>query len=214
MIEIGDYALLDVVGVQPFGVFLDWGRREHLLMPNREMTRDFRNDVRPGGQAVVHVFCDEQERPTASMHLHNFVDSDTSELRVNQAVDLLFFEHNDLGYRAIVDQRYAGVVYHSEVFTELSYGQRCKGYIKKVREDGKLDLMLFPSGVKGSADLGQQILDKLRESGGFLAITDKTDPQVIYEMFGVSKKKFKMALGGIFKRQLVQLHEDGVRLSK
>ncbi len=204
---VGDYALLQVMSVQPFGAFLDWGQPSQLLMPNREMI----DTVQPGGQAVVHIFLDREDRPTASMRLANFVDPDTSSLKQGEEVDLLLFEESALGYTAIVNQRFSGILYHSEVFQTIDYGMQVRGFIKKIREDGKLDLILQPTGLKGSSDLGQIIIEKLREERGFLPITDKTDPEVIYEMFGVSKKKFKIALGGIYRRQLVRLDEDGIR---
>lgn len=208
----GRFALLQVVAVQPIGAFLDWGRPRsegELFLPTREQTEE----VRPGDEIVVYIYLDKTNRPIASMRLDEFFDRDTSKLHVEQAVDLLVYGETPLAYDAIINNRYVGVLYHSEVFRKLEYGERLPGYVKKVRDDGKVDLILQPFGIKGVDDLGGQILDRLKREGGFLPLTDKTEPETIYELFAVSKKKYKMALGALYKRELISIDPDGIRLT-
>lgn len=132
---------------------------------------------------------------------------------VGQVVDLLIKSETDLGYKAIVNGKYWGVLYYNEVFQELFKDQEMKGYIKKIRDDGRIDLSLYQLGSHGSLDIGGTILKTLEDAGGFLNITDKTSPEEIYKLFGVSKKKYKMALGGIYKKRLIHIKDDGIYLA-
>lgn len=133
--------------------------------------------------------------------------------KVGQAVQLLIKTETDLGYKAIVDAKYWGVLYFNEVFQLLYKDQEILGYIKKIREDGRIDLSLYKEGNSGALDLGQLILQKLSEAGGTLDISDKTDAQIIYDLFGVSKKKFKIALGGLYKKRLIEIKEASIHLN-
>lgn len=204
---VGRFAHLKVSAVQSMGAFLEWGRPDQLFLPTREQTEA----LSPGDDVVVFIFLDKTERPVASMHLDQFIDQDTSRLYPEQRVELLVFAETPLGFQAIINDRQVGVLYHGEVFQTLDYGSRLPGYVKRVREDGKVDLILQPIGIKGTDDLGRQILDRLRERGGFLPLTDKSTPETIYSLFGVSKKKYKMALGSLYKKQLISIDEDGIR---
>jgi predicted RNA-binding protein (virulence factor B family) len=181
-----------------------------LFLPVGEQTEI----LTPGEEIVVFVELDKEGRKVATMRLDRHIDLDTSQLREEEKVSLLVLGETALGYQAIVDGRHVGVLYRSEVFQRLTLGSVVVGYVKKVREDGKLDLILQPFGSKGSGDLGRLILSKLAESGGFLAVTDRTSPETIYELFGVSKKKFKMALGALYRQRQVALSEDGIRRSE
>jgi predicted RNA-binding protein (virulence factor B family) len=127
-------------------------------------------------------------------------------------VDLVIMAKTDLGYKAIIDGGPEGLLYLDEVFRELRYGQQLKGFIKKVREDGKIDLSLNEIGRKASYDIAMQMMDLLQQSKGFLAVNDKTSAEKIYELFGVSKKKFKIALGGLYKKRLIEIKDDGIYL--
>jgi predicted RNA-binding protein (virulence factor B family) len=129
-----------------------------------------------------------------------------------QEVALIIKTETDLGYKAIVNGKYWGVLYYNEVFHDLFKNQELKGYIKKIRADGRIDLSLYKLGSRGSIDIGENILKILEEAGGFLDITDKTPAPEIYALFGVSKKKFKMALGGLYKKRLIITEEKGITL--
>jgi predicted RNA-binding protein (virulence factor B family) len=131
---------------------------------------------------------------------------------IGQKVNLEIQRETDLGFVALVNSVDEGLLYHSEVFEILDPGQNLPGYVKKIREDGKLDLILQPFGNLGSNDLGQEILQILKEHNGFLPVTDKTPPEKIYELFRVSKKKFKMALGALYKKRCIAINEEGIRL--
>jgi len=132
----------------------------------------------------------------------------------NQKVNLVIDRETDLGLVALIENKDEGLLYHNEIFERLHVGQELPGYIKKVREDGQIDLLLQPFGNFGTEELSEQILALLRKENGFLPITDKTNPEIIYNTFGVSKKKFKMALGNLYKKRLITLSEDGFSLSE
>lgn len=206
--SIGEFALLRVVSIESVGAFLDWGLPKDLFLPFREQT----HSIEPGDEVLVYLYTDNSGRPSASMRLEKFLDKNTSGYQVEQKVDLLIFDETALGYKAIINAKHLGILYKNEVFQDLRYGDRVTGYIKKIREDGKIDLQLQAFGSKGSDNIGEKILNLLKEKNGFLPLTDKTPPETIYELFGVSKKKYKMALGGIYKKQLISIDEDGIRL--
>lgn len=136
------------------------------------------------------------------------------EYQTGQQVQLLVKTMTDLGYKAIVDGKYWGVLYYNEVFQELEKNQQMIGYIKNIREDGKLDLSLYKTGHLGADGVKQLIIDDLKDAGGFLPITSQTPPEDIYECYGVSKKKFKIALSGLYKSRTIEIREDGIYLLK
>lgn len=207
--QVGEFACLRVSAVTDIGAFLDWGLSKELLVPFREQ----KQRMEAGKYYVVFVFVDEQtHRIVASTKVDRFLSKDQPEFAVGDAVDLLVEGKTDLGYKVIINHRYRGIVYHNEVFRELSIGEKTTGYIKKVREDGKIDVLLDKPGAEKADELSERILQMLRESGGFLPVNDQTDPQTIYEQFGVSKKTFKKALGALYKKRLILLKANGIRL--
>lgn len=207
--KIGEFAVLRVVSLEPVGAFLDWGLPKDLFLPFREQTRE----LQVGHEIIVYLYTDNTGRTSSSMRLEKFLDKDTSVYSIEQKVDLLIIGKTDLGYKAIINGKHLGIIYNNEVFQDIRYADKMPGYIKKIREDGKIDLILQPFGNKGADDLGQKILDLLKEKGGFLPVTDKTSPEEIYNLFGVSKKKYKMALGGIYKKKLITIESDGIKLT-
>ena len=206
--RLHQYAYLRVAAVQSMGAFLEWGEPQDLFLPEREQV----SPLSIGQWVMVFITLDRGDRPIASQHLEDYLEHDPSLLHIDQRVNLQIVEQSELGYSAIINHRHVGVLYHSEVFRPLDYGESLTGYVKKIRDDGKVDLILQPTGIKGAHDLGQQILRRLQTQGGFLAITDKTSPDTIYDLFGVSKKKFKEALGGIYRKKLIDLEPNGIRL--
>ena len=129
-----------------------------------------------------------------------------------QQVQLLIGGQTGLGYKAIIDNSCWGVLYKNEVFQPLRKGQQIPGFIKKIRDDGKIDLCLQKAGPEKVADMSDRIIDALKAEGGFIAITDKSQAEIIYRMFGVSKKTYKKAIGGLYKKQLIEIESDGIRL--
>jgi predicted RNA-binding protein (virulence factor B family) len=185
-------------------------REKQLFLPLNEQTHPIELDE----TVVVAIYEDRQGRPCSSMRLDKFTSDDVSDLKVEQKVDLIIYGKSDLGYKALINKKQTGVVYFNEVFRELHYAEEMPGYIAKIRDDKKIDLLLQPFGNKGADDIAVRIIEMLEDNDGYLAITDKTDADVIYKMFGVSKKKFKMALGGVYKKKLITIEENGIRLKK
>ncbi len=206
--KVGEFAILRVVSIEPVGAFLDWGQPKDLFLPFREQTRE----LVPGHEIIVYLYIDNTGRTASSMRLEKFLEKDTSVYTPEQKVDLLIIGETDLGFKAIINGKHLGILYKNEVFQDLRYSDQVAGFIKKIREDGKIDLALQPFGSKGAGDLGQKILDLLKEKDGFLPLTDKSSPETIYQLFGVSKKKYKMALGGIYKKKLITIDEAGIKL--
>lgn len=206
---IGEYALLEVASVQEVGAFLKWGLEKDLFLPHSEQTRP----IHEGQKVIVFIYLDKAERLTGSMRLEKHVSPEPARYEEGQEVQLLIAARTDLGFKAIINQKHWGLLYRSEVFQELQYGQEIKGYIKQIRDDGKIDLILQQAGHKAAQDeIGPRILEALRKNKGFLPLNDKTSPEKIYELFGVSKKKYKVALGGLYKKRLIRLTDDGVYL--
>jgi predicted RNA-binding protein (virulence factor B family) len=129
-----------------------------------------------------------------------------------QSVDLVIGTRTDLGYNAMINNSQWGMLYENEVFQQLGKGQQIKGFIKKVRDDGKIDLCLQKPGHEKVNEVAEKIVDKLRAAGGFLAVTDKSPPEIIYGLFGVSKKTFKKAIGALYKKRLILIENKGIKL--
>lgn len=134
------------------------------------------------------------------------------QYKIGDKVQLVIVDKTDLGYKAIVDDAYFGVLYYNEVFEDLQIEDQVEGYIQLIRPDQKIDLTLYKEGSKGSEEIAEKIMELLKKSGGVLSITSQTPPEVIYQQFGVSKKKFKMALGLLYKKRKIQILEHEIRL--
>lgn len=208
--EVGQFACLKVVAKNSVGAFLDWGLPKDLFLPFAEQSHHFQI----GDDVVVYLYLDNTNRIAASMRLERNIDKNPGDYEENQRVDLMIIGKTDLGYKAVINGRHWGLLYHNEVFQPLKYGQKIHGYIKAVREgDGKIDLSLQKIGHQGGGDITPKILELLEKSGGFLAISDKISAEKIYDLFGASKKKYKIALGGLYKKRLITISEDGIRLN-
>ncbi|OPZ95683.1 MAG: hypothetical protein BWY72_02008 [Bacteroidetes bacterium ADurb.Bin416] len=205
---VGEFAFLEVVEVSGPGAFLEWGLMKQLFVPFREQ----REPMVVGRSYPVFVYVDfESHRITASSKLARFIDTSRPELNDGDEVDLMVYQRTDLGWKAIVNQQYSGVLYENEVFQPLSIGQTLKGYIKQVRPDDKIDLMLQKPGFEKVDDFSKELYERLKGAGGFLAVTDKSPSELIYNLFGVSKKTFKKAVGDLYKKRLIVLEETGIR---
>lgn len=205
---LDEFAFLKVKAVNQVGAFLDWGLEKDLLWPYREQSFS----VEEGRSYVVHIFADKSGRIAASDNLRKFIKPHTRELNKDEEVDLLIYASTDLGYKAIVNNLFEGLLYSNEVFTHVSRGMRIKGYIKNIREDGKLDLTLYKSGYKNKIDeFSSIVLNALEGNKGYLSLNDKSSPEEIYDLLGMSKKNFKMALGNLLKSGLIAFEGNGVR---
>lgn len=206
--QVGQFANLNVVSLEPVGAFLNWGLAKDLFLPYREQTRDLRR----GQNCLVYVYLDSSDRIAASMRIEKFLDKTPGTLKAGEKVDLIIYGKTDLGYKAIINGKHMGMLFANEVFRPLQQGMGTTGFIKNIREDGKIDLRLQAGDQEDAKEIAEKILGLLRQRGGFLAITDKTPPEVIYQNFAVSKKKFKIALGGLYKQRLISIDDRGIRL--
>ncbi len=206
---VGDFAYLQVAWVNNFGAFLDWGLMKDLFVPFREQ----KTKMQKGQSYIVHLHVDEESyRIMASAKVEHYLDKDMPPYRPGEEVDILVWTKTDLGYKVIVDNRYAGLVYDSELFRSLYAGNRMKGYIKQVRPDGKIDVSLQKPGQEAVADFSDVLLEHLRMNGGRTSFCDKSPAEEIYAVFGVSKKVFKKAVGDLYKRRLIAIGDDGLRM--
>jgi hypothetical protein len=207
---VGQFAKLRVVTSTSAGAFLHWGLEKDLFVPKREQ----QENMAEGKSYVVFVFLDEKNhRITASTKLDKFFTPQPPNYEEGEEVDLIIYDKTDLGYKAIVNQSHGGMVYKNEVFQELHLGRQLKGYIKKIREDLKIDLSLQKPGYQGVDDISQAILKVIKDHGGRIAVTDKSPPEDIYSLFGVSKKTFKKAIGALYQKRLITLDAGGVSLA-
>jgi predicted RNA-binding protein (virulence factor B family) len=208
-IKIGEFANLKVAAVTSMGAFLDWGLLKDLFVPFREQ----KQKMEVGKWYIVTMYLDvETKRLVASAKIEKYLDNLPPDYEDGEEVDLMITGETDLGFNAIINSKHLGILYKNEVFQPLKKGQKIKGYIKKIREDEKIDLLLQKPGFQKVDDITLKILDILKEHGGFLAITDKSDPDAIYNMFGVSKKTYKKAIGALFKLRLIRIEDKGIRL--
>lgn len=207
--KVGEFAYLQVVDTTVVGAFLDWGLAKDLLVPFAEQHRP----MVTGNSYLVYLYIDRLDgRIAASSRIEKFLDDERPHnFRAGQAVELIIANSTDLGYKAIVNHSHWGVLYKDEVFERLSFGQRKKGYIKRVRPDGRLDLTL--QGGKESRDRYAALIERyLREHDGFAPVHDKSDPELIRSLFGMSKGAFKKAIGGLYKQRIIHIGKDGIRL--
>lgn len=208
--QAGEFAYLKVLSLTRHGAFLDWGLKKNLLVPYGEQN----GRMEEGRSYIVYLYLEpDTQRIAGSAKLDRFLDYEAPDYRTGQEVELVMCEHTDIGYKAIVDHRHWGVIHDSDLFETVRYGERRKGYIKKVREDGKIDLLLHPLGYAKIDGIAAGILEKLRDSGGFLPVGDKTPPETIQDLFGVSKKSFKQALSALYRERLITIEKEGVRLA-
>ena len=207
--QVGDFAVLKVLQLTKVGAFLDWGLMKDLLVPFREM----REDMEEGRSYLVHVYLDdESDRIVASSKINKYLDQIPAEYEEGQEVDLVVGNKTDLGVNAIINGVHLGLIYENEIFQPIKPGQKLKGYIKKIREDEKIDLALQKAGYERVTGIAGEILEKLRNNGGFIEANDKSSPESIKHMFGVSKKAFKKAIGALYKDRLIIIEKDGIRL--
>ncbi len=203
-------AYLRVNQVSNIGAFLDWGVAKDLLVPFREQTTKMVKSKR----YLVYIYLDEKSnRLVASMKIHKFLNKTIPEYQEMEEVDLLIAAKTELGYNAVINNTHLGVLYENEIFQRLRIGQEIKGYIKKIRDDHKIDLTLQKKGLDNLEEVANKLLEYLRENQGSMPFTDKTDSQLIREIFKISKKNFKAALGILYKRKEIILEKDQTRLA-
>lgn len=206
---VGQFALLRVASMEKVGAFMDWGLPKDLLVPFGEQ----KLRLQASRSYIVHVFIDEGTgRIVGSTRINKFLDRIPADYEAGQQVELLIARETELGYLAIINDAHWGFLYHSEIFQDLRIGARVNGYIRKMRDDGKIDLSLTPPGYEKVAGIAETILHQLARNNGFLPITARTTPEELAERFGVSKKNYKKAIGSLYKKRLLSIDPDGIRL--
>ena len=210
--QLNQVAGFEVVGVRPgIGAFLDWGLDKDLLLPLREQT----GPLQKGTWVVAMVLMDKvSERLMASCRLNRHIHLSFPEYKEGQAVSLVIAGETELGFKAVVEHAHWGLLYRSELSADLVPGDEVTGYIRAVREDGKIDLRLDPAGYERVAPLARQILTTLEATGGTLPFDDKSSPEAIRERFATSKKAFKQALGSLLRKGRIHFKEGGIALGK
>ncbi len=208
---VGQFAKLQVVANSSSGAYLDWGLGLDLFVPKSEQ----QEQMKAGNFYVVFIFLSKKNGSiVASSKVDKFLSSHPPKFEEGEEVDLLIFDKTDLGFRAIVNSSHEGMIYKNEVFQKLHMGQHLKAYIKKIREDLKIDLSLQQPGYQRVDDISQAILDTIKDHDGRIALTDKSPPEEIYSQFGVSKKTFKKAIGSLYKKRLITIDSSGIKLAR
>lgn len=208
-VQVGEFACLEVAWVNQFGAFLDWGLMKDLFVPFREQ----KAKMQKGGRYIVHVHLDDESyRIVASAKVEHYLSKEKPTYKPGEEVHILVWQRTDLGYKVIVDNRFSGMLFHNEIFQPLEIGMQMKAFVKHVREDGKIDLILQRSGARNVEDFAEVLLQFIKDNNGYTSVNDKTDAETIYQTFGVSKKTFKKAVGDLYKKRLIILEPDGIRL--
>jgi predicted RNA-binding protein (virulence factor B family) len=190
------------------GAFLDWGLDKDLLLPFGEQTAP----VKKGEDALVRLYLDNSGRIAASAKLEKFLRPADGSLSEGDEVELLLYAFSDLGAKVIIDNTYGGLLFRNELYAKPARGERLRGYVKKIRDDGKIDVTLRKGGVQEATADRETILAALKARDGFLPLTDKSSPEVIAELLRLSKKSFKKAVGGLYKEGLIDITAEGIRL--
>ena len=208
-VEVGHCEMLTVVDINHAGAFMDWGLPKDLLVPYNEQQKP----MEVGYSYVVHVYHDEQsDRIAASTKLSHHLDEHPVWLKPQQSVSLQIAGRTELGYKAVIDNKYLGLLFRVDAYRPLKIGEKLPGFVKSIRPDGKVDLLISQATLQGDHDLSQQIVQYLTQQGGSSSLTDKSDPQEIYRTFKVSKKKYKQALGNLYKSKTILITSGKVEL--
>lgn len=209
LVQVGQFACLEVAWVNQYGAFLDWGLMKDLFVPFREQ----KLKMQVGRKYVVHAHLDDESyRIVASAKVERYLSKERAAYQPGEEVEILIWQKTDLGFKAIIEHQYGGLLYESEIFRPLQAGMALKAYVKQVREDGKIDLMLQKPGAGKVEDFAVTLLEYIREQGGTTSLNDKSPAEDIYAVFGVSKKTFKKAVGDLYKKQLVILEDNKIRI--
>lgn len=208
--QVDEFASLKVVQINKMGAFLDWGLKKDLLVPyNQQHTK-----MEEGKYYLVRIFLDTRtERLAASSKLDKFIDIWPAEYNESDKVEIVIASKTDLGFKAIVNDKHWGLLYDNEIFQPLRSGRRLTAYIKKMREDGRIDLILTRSGKRKVIDFKDTLLKHLEENNGFSPLHDKSSPELIKRTLGVSKKTFKSTVGNLLKEGKISIEKNGIRIN-
>ena len=206
---VGDIVKLEVVTMTDHGAFLKWGIMKDIFLPLSQQ----RSAIYVGDSYLVYIYIDEMTgRVTATEKFSHRLNNDEITVAENDTVELLIYRQTDLGFEVVINNKNIGLLFYNEVFKELREGDRVKGYIKAIREDGKIDVGIGEKGYQRIAGEEGKILDLLHDNDGYLPYHDKSAPEEIYDFFGMSKKAFKMAVGALYKQKRIELTKTGIKL--
>ena len=210
LVKVGEFGHLEVAWVNRYGAFLRWGLMKDLFCPFGEQKKK----MEVGSRHIVHVHIDDESyRIVASAKVDHYLSKDIAPYGHNDAVDLLVWQKTEMGYKVIIDNTYQGLVYSNQIFRPIHTGDHLRGYIDQVRPDGKIDVMLQPSGRQQTVDFADTLTDYLIAHDGHCPYGDKTTPEIIKEVFGVSKKTFKRAIGDLYRRHIIVITDDGIKMT-
>jgi len=208
---LDQYGVFEVVDTAPFGAFVDWGLPKDLLVPKKLQ----KNPFRVGEKKFLKVIYDEKtHRLVGSEKLGDFFEKHPKELAPNKEVSILILAETPLGYKTLVNNKYEGLLYRSELFEKLHVGDEKKAYVKTVRKDSKIDLILHKAGTKGGDDAKEKIIKKLEANKGILPFNSKSDPELVKENFSMSKKEFKRTLSALVEENIIEVKETGIYLKE
>ena len=211
LVQVGEFACLEVAWVNEFGAFLNWGLMKDLFVPFSEQ----KMKMQVGRSYVVHTHLDDESyRIVASAKVDRYLSKEMPAYQPGDEVNILIWQKTDLGFKAIIENQFSGLLYDGEIFQPLRTGSLLKAFVKQVREDGKIDLMLQKPGFEKIDDFAKTLLDYIREHDGQIALTDKSPAEDIYDTFSVSKKTFKKAVGDLYRKRLIVLQEEGICLAR
>lgn len=211
LVQVGEFACLEVAWINQYGAFLNWGLMKDLFVPFSEQKKK----MEIGKKYVIHAHLDEESyRIVASAKIDRYLSKETPDYQPEDEVDILIWQKTDLGFKAIVDNQFSGLLYDGQIFQTIHTGDKLKAYIKQVRPDGKIDLLLQKSGLGHVEDFSKTLLQYIKDNGGFTPFNDKSDADAIYQTFNVSKKTFKKAIGDLYKRRLISIELNGLQLIK
>lgn len=206
---VGEYALMEAVNVQDFGAFFDWGIEKDLLVPGNQQ----KHDVKEGLEYIVRVELEPgTDRVFGTTKLGKYIEQAIFDIKEGDQVKMVIGEETDLGYRVIINKKFIGMIYHSEIFKPVKIGHEVDGFIKKLREDGLVDAALQIQGIKNLDYSKPKIMQYLRANEGKCHLHDKSDPEEIRRVFGMSKKTFKSAIGMLYKDKKIIIKADGIEL--
>ncbi|EPZ49777.1 S1 domain protein [Bacteriovorax sp. BAL6_X] len=208
---VGEYALLDAIEIQEFGAFFDWGTSKDLLVPGNEQ----KIKVRKFESHIVRV-CKEDGtgRIFGTTKLGKYIESSDFDISIGDEVDVYLAKESELGFRVIVNKKFIGMIYKNEIFQRVSCGKYYKAFVKKLREDGLVDVALQEQGVKNLVDSKDIIIDFLERNGGSSFLNDKSSPEDIKNFLNMSKKTFKRAIGMLYKDKMITISDSGIKLNQ
>lgn len=210
-VTVDDFAFLEVNYINEFGAFLNWGLEKDLFVPFKEQAYK----MQVGRRYFVYVFLDEKtNRLVASSKTNQFLSNEDIDLAIHEEVELIIGNRSDLGYNVVVNKYHLGLIYFTDLTEDnLRPGDKMMGYIKNIRPDKKLDVVLEKPGYSRVEPNSQKILDQLKANGGFMGLHDKSDPEAIKKVLGMSKKLFKKAVGLLYKEKRIRIEADGIYLN-